>query len=411
MRYYAIRIYDADNKTYVPDVNGRPGFSKVAPYGATVSTGGLVTYSSLYQSATLQTIGGTNPAALTVEIDIPVTFFHNPGANGYVRLHNIGLAEIAQASNLTGAFIEIYGGMAKGLPLANPAQSGLLARGQIAQAFGNWLGLDQTLDIFIVASGSNTNASETTGVPGSTLAPATNANPGGIIWNWQPGQTMQSAIVTTLSTAFPNYSLQGSIYSDLVLTGAPEVGYFAALKQFSEYLNQKSRSIVLGYAPPLSSYPSNTNYYGVALSLSNNVFTIQDGTSALKAKAIAVTDLIGQPTYSEPYQIQITCVMRADIDAGDYITLPQTPGLTNFSASNNFSTANTYAQIKQGIAFSGTYMVTAVRHVGNSRYPDAGGWVTTLDCLAVAPTDSAIQSSGTTGAAQLTKWPTLYTNN
>lgn len=390
MRYYSIIIKNEAGEIYVPNFNGTPGYSLQ-------STG--TTYSSLYTGASAQQLGGNNPAAQQIELNIPVTFLHEPGQNAYVRINGIGLGEIQQASNLNNQFIEIYGGFSKGLPLANPSQSGLLVRGQIVQAFANWIGTDQTLDIYIVPASS---PASTTGIPGTTLAPATNQTPANIIFNWSPGQSMQQAITQALSTAFPNYSVQGSIYSALVLTGAPETGFFSTPKQFADYLNRKSRSLVLGYAPPPAGYPGPANYTGVCVSFANDTFTIQDGTTAPSTKALTITDLIGQPTWSQAYTIQVTCPMRADVSCGDYITLPPTPGITNHSPTNNFN-GNSYSKYKAGVVFSGNYMVTAIRHVGSSRDPNNTSWVTTLDCIATSTT------TGIANPVTATQWPSLYT--
>src|SRR6202012_5056198 len=70
--------------------------------------------------------GKTDPGALDIEIDLPVASFAQPmGSSGaFVRIWGISLADIGQASNLNGKRISISGGIQKGLPLANPQQSG-----------------------------------------------------------------------------------------------------------------------------------------------------------------------------------------------------------------------------------------------------------------------------------------------
>ena len=43
--------------------------------------------------------------------------------------------------------------MAAGLPLANPAQSGVFVQGQVYQAYGNWIGENMSLTLEIVPAG------------------------------------------------------------------------------------------------------------------------------------------------------------------------------------------------------------------------------------------------------------------
>ena len=81
--------------------------------------------------------------ALQVELDIPVAAMHSPdNAGAFVKIWGVPLSMISQANNLNFKGIKVYGGFQKGLPLANPKQSGFLVRGFISQSFGNWQGTD-----------------------------------------------------------------------------------------------------------------------------------------------------------------------------------------------------------------------------------------------------------------------------
>jgi hypothetical protein len=80
-----------------------------------------------------------------------------------------------------------------------------------------------------------------------------------------------------------------------------------------------------------------------------------------------------------------TSAPRGDIECGDYVVLPDVPGDTTANSSSQYFTPmgniNSYNTLKTGSIFTGTFMVTAVRHVGDSRNPDATSWVTTLDMV------------------------------
>jgi hypothetical protein len=63
--------------------------------------------------------------------------------------------------------------------------------------------------------------------------------------------------------------------------------------------------------------------------------------------------------------------MRSDIHVGNTITLPST--------FNNVQAGAGYATPPTPIAFSGTFQVIKVRHVGNFRQSTADAWVTIFD--------------------------------
>ena len=387
MRYYAIRITDPKTgEILLPNLNGKPGFTRQPDNPQ------LNTYTSLINGASPTTVGGTNFAAQTIEIDLPITFLHEPVPGAYVRVWGISLSEIGQASDLQGLNIAIYGVMAKGLPLANPAQSGLLASGQIYQSFGNWVNTDMTLDIYVFFAGSSPTSNQTTGNPSSVTTaplPSTNNAPANLTFQWSSGQNFLTSVANSLLSVFPKYKIQGAVNPNLIWTGPSETGFFATITQFAQYLNQLSQKIIGGSAP------NTQTYAGVSLTLQNNTISIGDGTTQTNPKQIQFIDLVGQPTWSQPFQVQITCIMRADVNVGDYIKLPATPGITQSGSASQFfnpSQGNQFSTAKSGSIFSGTFQITAIRHVGNFRNPAAQSWVTTLDLLLVTNPTSTVAS-------------------
>ena len=122
MRYYSIVITSQDGQLWMP-----PGFEGVNLGGAS--------YTSLVNGVTL-------PGAWEIELDIfSYAFGSNFSSNGKITIWGVSLQEIWQASNLNRFNISVYAGMAPGLPLATiEAQyAGLIARGMILPAFGNWI--------------------------------------------------------------------------------------------------------------------------------------------------------------------------------------------------------------------------------------------------------------------------------
>ena len=241
--------------------------------------------------------------------------------------------------------------MGRGLPLANTAQSqaGQLFSGTVYQAYGNWIGTQMTLDIQVI--------------PGDDRIPAgidARPVPVNLVFSWKAGTPMSQAITQALNSAFPGYKVNVAI-SDNLVRANDETGVYKTWPQFATYVFDLSKSI-----------KNDLNYNGVWISLQGNTFTVTDGTQPSTPKNIAFTDLIGQPTWINLNAVQVTCVMRADIHMGDFITLP--PGLQTTGR-------NSFAQFRQESAFQGTFQVLRVRTVGNFRQPEAMSWVTVFDAV------------------------------
>lgn len=287
--------------------------------------------------------GQNLPGALDIELDVPVTAFALPMGGAYVKISGVSLQEISQANDLNGMNIAVYAGMQKGLPLANPSQSGLIVQGQILQAFGNWIETEQSLDLEIVPNA------------GTLLAPAN------IVLDWKKNTPLSDAITTTLNAAFPSYKTNVNISSKLVLS-ADEPGYYGTLGQFAAYIKQVTQGIIGG------------DYAGVDIILTQDTLSVSDGTTQTAPKQINFQDLVGQPTWIDSPLIQFKCVMRADINCLDYITLPPTLITT---------TPQSQSQQRHNSAFQGSYQVNRIRHVGSFRQPDANSWVSTFNAIPI----------------------------
>lgn len=332
-------------------------YYKIEISGTGVGGKGGRIYSSLSAN------GSTNPGALNVELDIPVTSAAQPMGKQLVKVWGISLKDIGQASDLNDLPIAVYGGFQKGLPLAtsmfNRNQSGLLVRGQIFAAYGNWIGTDQTLEFIIVtATTGNIASTGTQNLP--------NPNQPNIYLNWKKGTPLQTAIANTLTTAYPTYKQTFSINPKLVYT-EDQIGYYGSLEQFSQYVKQISETIING--------PNGGSYAGVDITVSDGAFIIKDGSVQSAPTQILFQDMIGQPTWLGPQIIQLKCAMRSDLKVGDYIKMP--PSIVISGPTTVFPT-NDSASI-----FQGTFRINAIRHIGNYKQPDAAAWVTTIDCGAI----------------------------
>lgn len=320
------------------------------------------TTGALVQQFTNQVNGKPDMGALDIEFDISASPLATPiDSSSFVRVWGIPLALIAQSNNLNGKNIAVYGGMQKGLPLANPKQAGLLVQGTIQPAYANWQGTAMTLDMQI------------TQYLYASLQEDVN-----IVLNWKAGQSLASALAVALFVAFP--AAQPNIgISDNLVQSYDEPSFHGNMQQLSQYLLQKTQAMLGG------------DYPGVNVSMSGSTITVLDGTQPPPSPTqINFQDLIGQPTWLGLNTLQVQTVLRADIPWGSYVTLP--PTITSVTApavapaaAGNLSRSNS--------AFQGTFFVLRVRHVGHARQPDAASWSSIFDLL-LPPAAAAPENSG-----------------
>jgi hypothetical protein len=286
--------------------------------------------------------GSTNGSALKVEFDIPVYAYGDPAGNAYVKISGVNFADIRSANNLNDADIVIYGGMAKGLPLANPLQAGVLLKGSVFQCFGNWQGVNSSLELMVTAKAG------------------TVAKPVNLAYTWRKGTTLQDAVTQALKIAYPGTVVTGSFSSSLVYTEDQPFAY-QTLAQFSRWVADTSHAI-----------NPDPKYRGAQIVQTPGGFNLYDGTDTTqKSKEISFLDLIGQPTWLDAGTMQFKNVLRADLNVGDFITMPQ--------GVNVINTVNSFARFRDTTSFQGKFQIRNIRHLGDSRQPSADSWCTVVD--------------------------------
>jgi len=302
--------------------------------------------------------GRTIPGAQNVELDIPVTVNATPMGQAYLRIWGVSIAQINSSRNLAGFNIAVYGGMQAGLPLANPAQAKLLIQGQILQAFGNWIGTDQTMDMYI-------------GV-------ATQTAPLNLTLNWLAGVPLSGPLMNALTAAFPPpaYSVNVNISPGIVPLG-DQKHFCPTLQELAQFVKQKSEDIV-----------KSSGYTGVDISVSGNIVNAYDSTAPASKnsttqdnpRVIFFQDLIGQPTWIEYPFIQFKTVLRGDVQVGDFIKLPYNL-LATTTAPSGIGAIR--APNRNTTSFNGVFRVAIVRHVGNYRQADAASWVSIFNAYPI----------------------------
>lgn len=325
MRYYNIQITEQDGSP-ITDIKGNP----IGPFTSLMSTGRT-----------------TNLAALNVYIDMPVAAYDSPiESSGMVRIWGLPLYFISQANNLNGKKIVVRGGMSPGLPLADPSQQGILVSATIQQAFGNWQGVNQTLDMYVRQS------------EGGPLAPKD------ITFSWKKDTKMSLAIENALKTAYKKEGFGVKVQiSDNLVAYEDMTAPYQSVKQFAMAMRPLSRDIL-----------KNELYPGVRIIFDEDTFYVYDvekpGAIAGNPRFLNFPDLVGQPTWYDPGTVTFKTVMRGDIQMGDYVMFPiQTSAF-------QFSTAGSQTQARQRSAFNGVYQITSVRHMGEFRQKGGDNWVT-----------------------------------
>lgn len=309
-----------------------------------------------WQTTNSQLVGQPNPNALNIEFDIPVAPLHTPQGGAYIRIWGLGIRCLTQAANLNpvgGVFktFSLRAGMSKGLPLANPAQQGIIAQGAIYQAFGNWTGVEQTLDLIVMPGPLVTN---------SGIA---------ISWSWPRGTSLQSALKQMFAQAFPTYTANINI-SEYLVAPSDEKGIYLNIDAFADYLHERTRQ--------LGAQVNGSDYQGVAIITRGNTIIASDGAGPVPPKTVALAfqDLIGQPVWIEANTITFQAALRGDINYNDRVTFPS--GVMPPYALTSPNAAYPGSPAASKTAFQGTFLVNQdIHYWANFRQPDAASWNTT----------------------------------
>lgn len=355
MRYYSIKI-------------SKPGSSEPIRPRAFASLNLPDTYTSFVNGRSL-------PGALNVELNIPLYNYATPRQGAFVRVWGVSNEELGQGNDLEGLDIIIKGGMQKGLPLAKPAQAGVLVMGTIFQAYGNMEGTARTLDMILLPP---------TGVGGLPL---------NFCFSWRKNTPMADMIRSVLQTAMPSYDLKMAI-SDKLVMSSDATGIYSKLNDFSAAIKKLSMQKQFAGIGTLSGGP----YAGVEITIKDRTLLVYDGTAdygaatAASPKQIAFEDLIGQPTWIDGTSINFKCVMRADLSVGDYIRMPSKLTSPYVLTVPGAAIPGTPARTKN--SFEGTFVVQYMQHFGNFRQADAASWVTSFNAVfAVPPAQSTEQAN------------------
>jgi hypothetical protein len=244
----------------------------------------------------------------------------------------------------------VKGGMAKGLPLTDPSQQGILLSGNIYQAFGNWQGTEISLDLI--------------------AAPpfGTEQDPLNFTSPWNQGETLEQMVRNALLQAYPTIKasdITGGFNPDLISVATQPFTY-QTLDQFAAAVERASKTII-----------TDPNYIGAQIVQTPNGFYLYDASNLASApvKQLTFTDFIGNATWQGFGTINFKTVLRGDLAVGMVIKMPP--------RSNIVNALNSYTQYRDRISFQNNFLISRLRHVGNSRQASADSWCTVVDAILI----------------------------
>lgn len=288
-----------------------------------------------------------DPAALNIEYDALVAPYGIPSGASTVTVYGIPLQDLTQAQQFAGMTLELKAGMRAGLPLVNPAQAGTILKGSIYQSFGNWEGVDQTLD-FVVIPGTYTID-----------------NPGNILLDWTAGMSLADALRQTFSVAYPGFNVSINISDDLV-QNHDEPHICGTLDQLAQVVGDITEGVFDNR---------------VTIGIQAGKIVVYDSTYKPSPIQLNFNDFVGQPTWIGVNTIQTKMVARADLQMGAIVKMPQ--GLQNAPGYIKTSTSAYPSSIKYQTTFQNDFIINELRQIGNFRSPDAAQWSTIANCAMV----------------------------
>ena len=333
MRYYRLEITDSKGNPPL-DSNG----NQIGPFDTTETPG----------------------RGLHIVFDALIAGYDVISSGTMIAVYGLPISMLSQSVQLSGYQLNLFAGFSAGLPLANPHQQGLIISGQIYNPYANWEGTDQSLNLIV-------NPSPLLNDKGQTFS---------ITIDGKKGEKLSDVLQRSLTQAFPGFGIDIAISDKLVLV-EDEIGVYNRVGQLASMIRSQSFAMI-----------NQDSYTGVQMVLQHQVIRVFDNTSANDntGNMIAPQELIGQPTWIGPVSVSFKCPMRADLRCGDAVELPQNiiSGSTSLLSVNTERSSTT---ARNAVNFSGKFLITSVRHVGQYLSPDSSNaWVTIYEAVALAKT-------------------------
>jgi hypothetical protein len=310
MRYYNIQIFDQSGKMFLE----------------------------------FQTKYGTG---LNIELNAVINDLSQTGT-ATLKVFNLPLKYFLRQSDFRGKTILIKGGMSKGLPLANPAQQGILLFGEIQYCIGE-------------------REKGTNFLTFSIIYTAATPPKNGFILDWKKGTKLKDALKNTFQNAGVTANNFNINLDDNKWIAPQDVkaGYQSD-KQFATYLDYITKGEVK-----------------MAVNAPAKTYLITDNSKTTpKPKVISIFDFIGQPTWTEgtgndgkpTANVALPVVLRGDIYWWDEIEI-QDPQVSKVGVSAAIGLPD-----NARVGFTGKVRVFQITHIANYSATGGENWQTLLTC-------------------------------
>lgn len=333
MRYYDLEITNQEGKAIL-DRDGKA----IGPYRTLSGNGDAVK---------------VNPAGgLNIIFDIFTTALDVANGGTVLSVYGLPASVLSQEVSLFMAKVTLFGGFSCGLPLEKAEQRGIILQGDVWNAYGNWQGVNQSLNLIVN--------------PG--LLVQDDGKPLNIVIDGKEGEKISEVLRRGLSSVYKNHTLDINISDDLILpepwkTSYPRPGILAS------FLRSSSVALL-----------KNDLYNGISMIIDKGIIRLYDNLTMSGATEIASDELIGQPTWIEQAVVSFKTPLRGDLLCGDNVILPA--WLTNGAGSLlSVNTSESYSWGRRKINFSGTFQIRSLRHVGDYRNPAGEAWVTIIEAI------------------------------
>lgn len=209
------------------------------------------------------------------------------------------------------------------------------------------------------------------------------------------------SVIFAMSGSYTSYT--DGIFKTLSLDG-PQISVYKIIDWLEQYkapgivikpnveiltASTLSTSTITISANTMTEALNKLQYFGISSQLSKNTLTLgyrTPGTlsgadqylQAFGAKKLVAEELVSQPQIINRVTSQVTTALRGDIGLGDYVNLPG--NLLSSLNSTDFSSVN-ILKTDLAVFAGGTFQVTGVNHLGDSRNPSPESWVTSLKLL------------------------------
>lgn len=291
---------------------------------------------------------GKNGTGLNIELNAVINDLSQTGT-ATLKVFNLPLKYFLRQSEFRGKTILIKGGMSKGLPLANPAQQGILIFGEIQYGIGERIkGINfHTFSIIYTAATPPKN---------------------GFILDWKKGTKLSDALRNTMQNAgvtANNFNIK--LDDEKWIATHDQQSCFATDKQLGDFLSKTTNGVIK-----------------IAPNSPAKKYLITDGSAVKqKPKVISIFDFVGQPTWNGGTSpdgkivtgnFDLPVILRGDIFWFDEIEI-QNPLVFKVGVNAAIGLPD-FARV----GFTGKAQVVQLTFIANYAAASGENWVTILNC-------------------------------